>query len=181
MSSSTTVPRPDSDEFPPYFGQYIDLVPDGNLLMVLETQLGGTCDALVQLSAETATRRPSAGEWSPLDIAVHLADTERVLAYRAYTFARNAGAELPGVDFEAFAEAAGANARTIDEVAAELHAVRSASLTLFRSLTADQWNHKGIASGSTISVRALAYIIAGHDLHHLPDLQSAAAGTNARG
>ena len=167
--------RPEPDEFLPYFGRYIDLVPDGDLLTILERQVDDVCSALEAVDPVAAATRPVAGEWSPLDIAVHLADTERVLAYRAFTFARHDGAELPGVEFEEFAEEAAANQRPVRDVVAELRAVRATSVALLRSLPADAWTHRGIASGSQISVRALAYVIAGHELHHLSDLRAASS------
>lgn len=174
MESDPTYPsRPDREEFLPYFARYIDLVPEGDLFSILERQVEDVCAALVAVDPSAASVRPAAGEWSPLDIAVHLADTERVLAHRAFILARHDGAELPGVEFEEFAETAGANSRTVGDVVDELHAVRSASVTLFRHLSCHVWTNRGLASGSTISVRALAYIIAGHDLHHLADLRAA--------
>jgi len=162
--------RPEAGEFLPYFGQYIDLVPAGNLFTILATQSEQICSALTNLDPTHASTRPQPDVWSPLDIAVHLIDTERVLAFRAFTFARTPGADLPSVDFEQIAEAAGANTRSIPAVIAEHRAVRAATLVLFRSLDAGAWTNSGMASGAVITVRALAYIIAGHDLHHLPDL-----------
>lgn len=176
MNEATSIGRPGPGEFLPYFGRYIDLVPDGNLLPILETQAETVAAALIALTREAATRHPAPAEWSPLDIGVHLADTERVLAHRAFVFARDDGAELPGVDFEAFAVAARADDRTIASVVDELAAVRAATVALLRDLPADAWTRGGDASGSWITVRALAYVIAGHDLHHLPDLR-AAVGT----
>lgn len=174
MTPAPRITRPNADEFLPYFGRYIDLVPDGDLLAILSRQVDEVCVAVGAIEPESLTRRPAPGEWSPLDIAVHIADTERVLAYRAFTFARSDGAELPGVEFEEFAEAADANARTVDDVIAELRTVRSATVALLASFGDSAWTHRGTASGATISVRALAYVIAGHDLHHLVDLTHAA-------
>jgi len=162
--------RPESGEFLPYFGQYIALVPDGDLLTILARQVEDICAALAAVEASKAATRPAPAEWSPLDIAVHLADTERVLAFRAFTFARAPGSELPSVEFEEIAETAGANDRRIPDVIAELRSVRAATLSLLGSLAGDSWANIGVASGAPVSVRALAFIIAGHDLHHLPDL-----------
>lgn len=173
MTLSSVPSRPDPDEYLAYFGRYIDLVPGGDLLELLGRQVEEICAALGAIDPRMARCRPAAGEWSPLDIAVHLIDTERVLAYRAFTFARNDGAELPGVEFEEFAEAADANGRSVDDVVAELRAIRSATVALFQNLSSEAWSHRGTASGATISVRALAYVIAGHDLHHLVDLHYA--------
>jgi hypothetical protein len=170
LEQSNLPQRPEAGEFPPYFGQYIDLVPPGDLFTSLAGQGEQICAALNLLDSDLARARPAAGVWSPLDIAVHVIDTERVLAFRAFTFARTPGAELPGVDFEQMAEAAGAYTRRIQDVIAELRAVRAATLELFTSFGPAEWTNRGIASDAVASVRALAYIVAGHDLHHLPDL-----------
>ena len=173
MSNPLSPARPETGEFLPYYGQYIDLVPEGDLLVLLATQVEATCSLLQALPPEAATRRPAPAEWSPLDIAVHLADCERAFAYRALTFARSNGAELPGIEPDDFAAAAQASDRTVADVVAELRAVRAASLALFGSLRPDAWTHRGIASGAAVSVRALAYITAGHELHHARDLRRA--------
>jgi hypothetical protein len=166
--------RPQPGEYLPYFAQYIDLVPDGDLLATLARQVTEVCAALGAVVTARVATRPAPAEWSSLDIAVHLADTERVLAFRAFTFARTPGAELPGVDFELMAESARANARHVSDVISELRTVRAATLALLGSLGPGVWANTGTASGSPVSVRALAYIIAGHDLHHLPDLHRGA-------
>jgi hypothetical protein len=173
-NQSNPLQRPRAGEFLPYFGRYIDLVPEGDLFEILARQVDQVCAALERVDPARARTRPAATEWSPLDIAVHLADAERVLGFRAFMFARTPGAELPSVEFEEVADGAGANRRSIPDVIAELRAVRSSTLALFRSIEPDRWTNQGIASGHVVSVRALAYIIAGHDLHHLPDLESAA-------
>ena len=174
MVDDTWIERPKAGEFLPYFGRYIDLVPQGDVLATLRGQGDVVVAALEAIKPDVARVRPAPGEWSPLDIAVHLADTERVLTFRAFTFARLAGSALPGVDFEQMADAAGANGRAVETVNGELRTVRAATIALFGSLRPDQLRHRGIASDAEVSVRALAYIVAGHDLHHLSDLKAAA-------
>jgi len=175
MHSPTAPARPEPGEFLPYYGQYIALVPEGDLLAILAAQIEETVTLLQALPPAAATRRPAPAAWSPLDIAVHLADCERAFAYRAFTFARMDGAELPGIEPDDFAVAAEANDRTVSDVVAELRAVRAASLALFRGLRPEAWTRRGIASGAEVSVRALAYIAAGHELHHARDLRRAAS------
>ena len=98
---------------------------------------------------------------------LHLSDTERVMAYRALRIARGDTTPLPGFDEDAWAPLSGADARPLEEVAEEWGDVRQASLALFRHLPAEAWTRRGTASGMPVSVRALAWIIAGHERHHL--------------
>lgn len=164
--------RPNLSESIPYYRQYINLVPEGDLLTLLVQQAEEIATLLRDCSSAQAAYRPAPDEWSTIEIVGHLADTERVLAYRLLRIARGDTTPLEGVgDFAAYVTAATFGGRTAAEVAAEYAAVREASLALFRSLTAAAWTQLGSADGDPISVRALAYIIAGHDLHHLNDLR----------
>lgn len=173
------VGRPVADEYIPYYGQYIRLVPDGDVVEILAHQIEETTALLAAFTPAQAAWRPAPGEWNALQIVGHLADTERVLAYRALRFARDDATPLPGVDFEAYVPAAGFERRAFADVVAEYAAVRPATVALFRSLDAAAWTRRGLADGQAISVRALAFALAGHELHHLLDLRqyAAAAGT----
>ena len=174
---ATSPVRPAADEHSAYYGQYIALVPDSDLLAQLARQGAQMVALLTALPERQARSRPGPGEWSALEVAGHLADTERVLAYRALRIARRDPTPLAGVaDFAPYVAAADFAGCALAEVAADLAAVRQASLTLFRGLDAAAWARSGLADGDRISVRALAYLIAGHELHHLPDLRRARAG-----
>ena len=105
-------------------------------------------------------------KWTIKEIVAHLADDERIYAYRALRFARNDATELPGFDQEAFARHSGANARSIDDLLAELEAVRRSTILLFESLDEPSLDRSGIADGNRSTVRALAYHIAGHEHRH---------------
>ena len=98
---------------------------------------------------------------------LHLSDTERIMAYRALRFARGDATPLPGFDEEAYAPASGADTVPLAELVAELADVRLATLDLFRHLPAEAWTRRGTASDAPFSVRALAWVIAGHQIHHL--------------
>jgi hypothetical protein len=161
--------RPQSGEFLDYYGQYINLVPDGAITSLLERQIDQTVETLSTFSDEQAAWRPAPGEWNVIEIVGHLADMERVFAYRSVSFARNSPGALPGVDPDDFMAEAGFDRRRLADVLAEFVAVRQASLTLFRSLDEAAWLRRGIASDNEVSVRALAYITAGHELHHALD------------
>ncbi len=161
--------RPGDDEYLPYYGTYIQKVPDGDILAILDRQIDETVAFLSAFTAEQAQWRPAPGEWNVTEIVGHLADSERVFAYRALWFARDARTPLPGMDQEAFMAAVDFPSRPLADVVAEFVAVRRASLTLLRSLDAAAWARGGVADGNPVSVRALAYIIAGHEAHHARD------------
>jgi hypothetical protein len=166
----TTNPgRPQSGEFLDYYGQYINLVPEGEISDILERQIDQTVETLSGFSDEQAAWRPAPGEWNVKEIVGHLVDMERVFTYRALSFARNSPGALPGVDPDEFMVDAGFARRSLDDVVAEFVAVRQATLALFRSLDEAAWLRRGIASDNEVSVRALAYITAGHELHHALD------------
>jgi uncharacterized damage-inducible protein DinB len=110
--------------------------------------------------------RYAEGKWTIKDILLHLIDSERIFAYRALRFARNDKTELPGFDENSYVDEANANQRSIQDLLTELLVVRQASLTLFKSFSEEQLLCKGIASNNPMSVRALGFIIIGHQNHH---------------
>ena len=127
---------------------------------------------LASFSPAAARYRPAPGEWNTPEIVGHLADMERVFTYRALRIARGDLRPLEGVDdVDGYVTAAGFAGRSLADVAAEFAAVRGASLALFRSLDEAAWARIGTADGNPFSVRALGYIVAGHELHHLPDIR----------
>lgn len=161
--------RPQVGEFLDYYGQYINMVPEGDISSILERQIDETVGTLSAFSDEQAAWRPAPGEWNVIEIVGHLADMERVFAYRAVSFARNSPGALPDIDPDVFMAEAGFARRALADVVAEFVAVRQASVLLFRSLDEAAWLRRGIASDHEVSVRALAYITAGHELHHALD------------
>jgi hypothetical protein len=161
-----TFGRPEPGEYAPYFERYISKVPDGDILTLLASQIGDTTRLLAGLSDQQARRRYAPGKWSVKEVVGHLADTERVLSYRALRFARGDTTPLPGFDENVLVANAGFDARPLADLLAEFDLVRRATLALFRSLDAEAARRRGVANENTVSVRALAYIIAGHERHH---------------
>jgi hypothetical protein len=161
--------RPGADEYRPFYDTYISLVPDSDIIAQLDTQNEETVATLRPFTAAQAEWRPAPGGWNAKEVVGHLADVERVFAFRALWFARNDATPLPGMDQETFMAGANFADRSLDDLVAELVAIRRASLVFFRSLDAAAWARSGVADGSPVSVRALAYIIAGHELHHAKD------------
>ncbi|MGI8689788.1 MAG: DinB family protein [Thermomicrobiales bacterium] len=161
--------RPSDGEYVPFYNTYIQKVPDGDIVEILDRQIDETVTFLSTFTTEQAQWRPAPGEWNAVEIVGHLADAERVFAYRALSFARNDLAPLPGMDPNGFMAGANFADRSLADVVAEFVAVRRASVALVRSLDAAAWTRSGVADGNPTSVRALAYIMAGHELHHAKD------------
>jgi hypothetical protein len=164
----TVIPRPGDGEHAPFYAGYVALTAEsGDVVALLAAQpaeLRVLCDGL---SEAEARHRYAPGKWSVKEVVCHLADAERIFAYRALRVARGDGTPLPGFDENAYVEASGADDRPLPGLLAELDAVRAATLALFRSLPPEALERRGTANGAPISVRALAYITAGHTAHHL--------------
>lgn len=164
---STLLHRPSSDEYAPYYSRYIDLLPEGDLFDLLEQQRDETLTLMKGLSEEAAARRYAPGKWSLKEVLGHVIDTERIFAYRALCISRGERQPLPGYDQDAYVAGANFDARTVVDLAEEHRAVRQATVALFRSLDEAELNRRGIANEVELSVRATAYIIAGHERHHI--------------
>lgn len=166
MSPADPLARPAADEHAEYYGTYISKVPEGDVLDLLGGQLADTRATLSKLSPEHETFRYAPGKWSVREVVGHLIDTERVFAARAHWFARQADEPLPGMDQNLWAAASNACDRPLAELLDELEATRHANVLMLRGLSAEAWDRRGIASGVEFSVRALAFILAGHEIHH---------------
>jgi uncharacterized damage-inducible protein DinB len=160
------IPRPDASEYLSYYGKYVALVPDGDLVQTLRTQLDETLALVRGLPEAQGGHRYAPGKWSIREVLGHLIDAERIFAYRALRIARGDTTPLPGFDENMYAETSDADARTLADLADELEHVRLANLALFRSLSDEALARRGTASDAPISARALAWILAGHELHH---------------
>ena len=162
-----TATAPDRTEAADYYFTYIDQVGDGDIRQILEAQSGEALAFLRGISDERARHRYAPGKWSIRQVVSHLNDTERAFAFRALWFARGFDSPLPSFDQNIAIAGAGADSRSWESHLQEFDAVRAATLALFRNLPEEAWSRQGIASGNTFSVRALAYIAAGHVTHHL--------------
>jgi len=167
-ASATAIGLPAADEYAPYYGRYIAQVPSGaHILDQLERQREEVLARFRNVPESKGAHRYAPGKWSVRQLVCHLSDTERIMAYRALRIARADATPLPGFDENAYAPESGADAVPLAELVAEFADVRRASLALFRHLPAEAWIRRGSASGSPFSVRALAWIIVGHPIHHL--------------
>lgn len=161
------ISKPDNTEHAPYYGRYIDMVPDGDILGTLAGQIGVTLTELRKISDADSLLRYEPGKWSLREVVGHMIDTERIFAYRALRIARNDRTALPGFEQDDYIAAADFDRCAWTDLIDEFYAVRRSNLAMFRGLTEDAWTRRGIASGNELSVRAAAYIIAGHERHHL--------------
>jgi hypothetical protein len=169
--SANRAQRPSPDEYPPFYAGYVSQVPDGD---VVEALIGGAEIAAALLhdtEAETGDHAYAPGKWTLKEVLLHCADAERIFAYRALRIARGDQTPLPGWDEQTYAPLSGAGARSLDSILDELESVREATVTLFQGLPAESWERSGVANGKPITVRALAWITAGHLLHHLGIIQ----------
>ena len=164
--------KPDSTEYAPYFEKYISLVPEGEIVVTLGLQIESTLSMIRGLSAAQGDLRYAPGKWSVKEVIGHLIDAERIFAYRALRFARNDATPLPGFDENSFVDNAGFGARSLADLAEEFEYTRKSNVYLFKSLDGDSSVRLGSASDNKISVRAIAYIVAGHELHHMGILRS---------
>ncbi len=163
--------RPAPDEYEAFYANYINLVPDGDLLDSLARQRKETQKFLGGISETQAAYRYAPDKWSIKGVVGHVVDAERVFAYRALSIGRGDPAPLPGFDEKAWAQTASFDQRTLKDLVKEYGLVRDATLALFRALPEDAWPRCGTANTFSVTVRALAWIIAGHERHHLKILR----------
>ena len=161
------IPLPGADEFAPYYGRYISQLIGDDVLTALESQAVSTAKLLAATPESLAGHRYEPGKWSVREVVGHIADAERVFAYRALRFGRGDETALPGFDENIYVPGGRFERRTLADIVAEFATVRAATLTLFRSFDAPALACRGTASGQPVSVRALAAIAAGHELHHV--------------
>ena len=158
--------RPAPDEFAPYYGRYIERVPSGHIVDFLRSHAGTFGALLAQIPRDRESYAYAPGKWTIRELVLHVIDTERVMAYRALSIGRGDQTPLPGFDENVWAPESGANARPLTDLIAEFAAVRGATIALLNGLPAAAWSRRGTASNNPVSTRGLAYIIAGHAVHH---------------
>ena len=168
---SVTIRRPGEKEYAQFHAAYVALVPDGDVLALLEKQGKDTQALLRPLSEETSQFRYAAGKWSIREVVGHMTDAERVFTYRALHFARGDKNPLPGFDETVWGATTAAHQRSFVSLLDDLQAVRAATLALFRGFNEAEVGRSGVASGATTTVRALAYVAAGHERHHIQVLK----------
>lgn len=164
--------RPQSTEYAPYYAGYIAHVPDGDVVETLRRQRDETRRLLLAIPEERGGHRYAPDKWSIRELLGHVSDTERVMSYRALRIARGDQTPLAGFDQDTFVAGANFDRRTIADLAEELELVRAATIALVQSFDEESFERRGTANGLEVSARALVFIIAGHEQHHLEILRS---------
>jgi hypothetical protein len=162
----TTLSRPAPDEYLAYYERYVSLVPEGNLVDLLVEQQLDTIGMLRRVDDERGLFAYAPGKWTIKEVIGHICDAERIFAYRALRFARGDSQALAGFDENAYAPAGRFNERRIGGLIDEFQSIRASTVHVFRYLNEDELARRGPANGNPISVRALGYVIAGHERHH---------------
>ena len=158
---------PIPDNYDPYYERYIKLVKSNDILKVLSDQNKATQEVLNSFSEYKGNYRYADGKWTVKEVVGHLMDAERIYAYRALCIARGEKKSLPGFDQDDYVEQGNFNSRDLAGLNYEFRLLRESNLLLFRSFTPEMLKRKGFADISTISVIAILYIIAGHEIHHM--------------
>ncbi|PHG09113.1 DinB family protein [Bacillus toyonensis] len=171
--------RPGTNEYNPYYSTYIKLVPDGDIIHILEQQMKETNLLLKDISDSEGHFRYAPNKWSIKEVIGHIADTERIMAYRLVSIARGETAELPGYNDDMYVLRAAFDKQSMHDLLTNLTVVRQSTVHLLKSLDTDAWLQRGIANNSEVTVRTLANIIAGHELHHRQIIKVRYFGANA--
>ena len=164
--------RPRPTEYAPAFGTYIAAVPDGDIVELLEKQLELVGDLAKQVPEDRETFRYGPDKWTIREVFGHLSDAERVFGYRFVSISRGDAASLPGFDENVYVAAANFNARPLQALANEFALLRRSNLMEMRALDPDAWQRTGLSNNKPVSVRAIAYVMAGHVNHHIAILRA---------
>ena len=165
--TTTLRTRPAASEYAPFYHGDVEAVPDGDIVELLRSGGRELVEAIGRIPEDRGGFRYGPEKWSIREVLGHLIDAERIFSYRALRVGRGDRTPLASFDENAYVKTAGSDARTIADLVRELAAVREATVLLFESLPEEAWGQRGVASGKDVSLRALAYITAGHARHHL--------------
>jgi uncharacterized damage-inducible protein DinB len=167
-----TIARPQPGEYAPYYEKYISLITGTDILGTLEEQRKQSLLLLSGLSEEEGNFRYAPDKWTVKEVWGHLCDAERIFAYRALRISRGDTTPLPGFEQDGFAKNAPFGTHPLCDLIEDYIAVRRATLSLLRNLDEAAWARRGVASNNEVTVRALVYMIAGHEVHHRRVLES---------
>jgi hypothetical protein len=159
--------RPSETEYAPYYQSYVEQVSESEIIPVLRSQMDDLDVLLDRVSAERETYRYAEGKWSIREIVGHLIDGERVFGYRAFCIARGEKQNLPGFDQNDYMLTAPYHNIELHDLLSELRLIRLGNIAMFRTLDSEAWSRTGTANENQVTVRAIAFIMAGHLRHHM--------------
>ena len=159
--------KPATSDYAPFFSRYIELVEGDDIVSAIEQQSSSTQKLLATIDETRGAYRYASGKWSVKEVVGHLVDTERIMAYRALAIARGETQPLPGFDEDEYVRNAHFDAWRVGDLSEAYALARRASVVFFRNLPEEAWTRRGVSNGNEVTVRALAWIIAGHERHHL--------------
>ena len=163
--------RPGTSDYAPAHAAYVALVPEDDVLSAMEQQSSAMQKVLSSLDEQKATYRYGEGKWSVKEVIGHIADAERIIGYRALAVARGEQQSLPGFDENEYVANASFDDWKIGDLAEQYALVRRANIVFFKNLRDEVWERRGLANNAPVSVRGLAYVIVGHERHHLQVLR----------
>lgn len=163
--------RPTGSEFAPYYGKYVEKVPDGSVLETLQSQITDTVSLLRSAGEAKGEHRYGPDKWSIKEVVGHMCDSERIFAYRLLRIARGDETPLPGFEQDDYIANGRFGSRSLDDLIDEFALIRASTVALVKNLDQAAMSRMGTASGFPVSARALAWIIAGHERHHISILR----------
>lgn len=162
-----TINRPGAEEYPEFYQVYMDQLPEGDLLDLLEKQLAEMQQLLQPLDDKRAEEAYAPGKWSIKELLQHMLDSERIFSYRALCISRGEEASLPGFDENQYADRSMANARTFSHMMEEYEHLRRSNIFMIRGLTAEMLSTYGTANGKHVTARGILHVMAAHEVHHM--------------
>lgn len=159
--------KPNSNDYPEYFGNYINQVPENDISEALVNQTPLLREFLGSISEEKSNFAYAPGKWTIKEVVQHMIDGERIFGYRALCIARKDATSLPSFDENSYAENSNANARKWNDIRDEFLDLRVSTIDLFNSFTEEMWNIQGLANNKTITPLSLAFVTVGHVYHHI--------------
>lgn len=158
--------HPNESEYPEYYKPYVSLVPEGDLLTILKDNLDQITELFAAISEENSLFRYAENKWSIKEVLGHITDTERIMSYRLLRVGRGDKTALAGFDENFYVKGAQTDRLPLKAILEDFIATRKGTITLIQNMPETAWTNKGIANGTEITPRAIAYIIAGHETHH---------------
>lgn len=161
------MPRPTENDYAPYYKDYVNYIEGDNIIKILRDQLSRTVKLVKSIPEEKGNYAYAKGKWSIKEVLGHITDSERIFAYRALCIARGEKKSLPGFEQDDYVRGGNFNNRTLMSLIDEFIQLRKSNIILFNSFTEDMLNKRGLANNNEVTVRAILFITAGHEVHHI--------------